>query len=143
MIEGIDLLAVVVRAASFVALLQAVGLTIFLALYRDDLRQSSRSISSLAKTSAISSVVLVVLSQGFTAARMAGEAAGMLDPKLESLSWLASNGTASIVRIIAALTIIYAMSRHSRLIDWVGCGLALVSFALTGHTTQHPLHLLL
>jgi putative copper export protein len=143
MIEGIDLLAVVVRAACFIALLQAVGLTIFVALYRNDLRDSLQSIEKLIKGFALSSILLVVMSQGFTAARMAGEISGMFDVNLESLSWLASNGTASMVRIVAAVTLMYASSRSSPLVVWIGCGLALISFALTGHTTQHPLHLLL
>ena len=131
------MLAVAIRAASFIAILQAGGIALFIALFRADLRDSLPRMSSLAIGSAVAALILILLSQAIAAANMAGDFNGMTDMSLEKLSWGSSNGAAAIVRILGALLILASAWRGISIAAWFGIVAIAVSFALTGHTATH------
>src|SRR6185503_20976298 len=59
----------------------------------------------------------------------------------ESLLLRSNSGTAHIVRVVGLAVLLLALDRASRLNTWAataGAALALLSFALMGHTTIHP-----
>jgi putative copper export protein len=72
---------------------------------------------------------------------MAGDFGSTFDPALESLLLRSNSGSAHIVRVVGLAILLLALDRASRINTWaacVGAGLALLSFALMGHTVIHP-----
>jgi putative copper export protein len=81
-----------------------------------------------------------VLHYVLTPARMAGDFGSTFDPALESLLLRSNSGSAHIVRVVGLAVLLLALDRASRLNTWAalgGAALALLSFALMGHTTIH------
>jgi putative copper resistance protein D len=82
-----------------------------------------------------------VLHYVLTPARMAGDFGSTFDPALESLLLRSNSGFAHIVRVVALAVLLLSLDRASRVNTWAATGaavLALVSFALMGHTVIHP-----
>jgi putative copper export protein len=82
-----------------------------------------------------------VLHYVLTPARMAGDFGSTFDPALESLLLQSNSGTAHIVRVVGLAILLLSLDRASKLNAWAACGgavLALLSFALMGHTVIHP-----
>jgi len=72
---------------------------------------------------------------------MAGDFGSTFDPALESLLLRSNSGSAHIVRVVGLAILLLALDRASRINTWAAClgaGLALLSFALMGHTVIHP-----
>jgi putative copper export protein len=133
-----DIVSVVIRACSFLTLLQAAGAMLFLAVFGRQLVVSRPSIQRLCMGSVIAAVVFISLHYGLEAARLAGEWGGVLDRELQGLVWQSSASTAWILRLIALLLI--ATGAHGTRIERVlvgvaGSTLAIVSFTLVGHTS--------
>jgi putative copper export protein len=137
-----DALVIGLRAIAFVALFQAAGGAIFLALYERGLAQpSTETLRNVARAAALVGLCATVLSYVLTPARMAGDFGSTFDPSLESLLLRSSSGTAHIVRVVGLAVLLLALDRASKLNTWAataGAALALVSFAFMGHTTIHP-----
>src|SRR5690349_3656321 len=94
----VDAAAALVRALSFVTVLAAAGIAIFVSLYRGFLDSSLKATLSLGRRLAFAACVLVIITQTLQAARMAGEFGGIADIELERYSWSLSTGTAAAVR---------------------------------------------
>jgi putative copper export protein len=95
----------------------------------------------VARVAALVALVAAVLHYVLTPARMAGDFGSTFDPALESLLLRSSSGTAHIVRVVGLAILLLALDRASRINTWaacVGAALALLSFALMGHTVIHP-----
>ncbi len=95
---------------------------------------------------ALAALAIVVLQYVLTPARMAGDFGRTFDPSLESLLLHSSAGTANIARVVGLALVAVSLDRANRmntLIGSAGAALAVASFALTGHTTIHPLWWLL
>jgi copper resistance protein D len=135
--DVVDVLAVAARAASFIFVLQAAGIGLFIAIYRRELRASLNNLCRHGIVFASIAIALVLISQSLSAARMAGDIGGMWDASLESLSWYSSSGAATIVRVVGAMAILIGFLRASNFILVIGVAAIVVSFALTGHTTTH------
>jgi putative copper export protein len=87
-----------------------------------------------------------VLHYVLTPARMAGDFGSTFDPALESLLLRSNSGGAHIVRVVGLAVLLLSLDRASRLNTRAaigGAGLALLSFALMGHTVIHELRWLL
>ncbi len=136
-----DALVVALRAITFVALFQAAGGAIVLAAYDRDLaRESADRVRTLTRVAALIALCAAVLHYVLTPARMAGDFGSTFDPALESLLLRSSSGGAHIVRVVGLAVLLLALDRASRLNTWAalgGAALALLSFALMGHTTIH------
>ena len=142
-----DLIVVGLRALSFVAIFQAAGTAIFLAAFGPRLDAAAgERLLSLARAAAIAALVLTVLTYVLTPARMAGNLGATFDASLDSLQLRSNAGGANIVRVVGLALLFVSLDRVSRLNTMVGLGgaaLAMLSFALMGHTAIHPLRWLL
>ena len=136
-----DALVISLRAIGFVALFQAAGAALFLALYEPHVaRPSADRLRNVARVAALVALVAAVLHYVLTPARMAGDFGSTFDPALESLLLRSSSGGAHIVRVIGLAILLLSLDRASRLNTWAACGgaaLALLSFVLMGHTVIH------
>jgi putative copper resistance protein D len=137
-----DALVIGLRAITFVALFQAAGAALFLALYAPQLaREPADKLRDWARVAALVALIAAVLHYVLTPARMAGDFGSTFDPELESLLLRSSSGGAHIVRVVGLAILLLSLDRASRLNTWAACGgasLALLSFALMGHTVIHP-----
>lgn len=135
-----DNLSVLVRALSFVALLQAAGIAMFLGLFSSQLVRAAGEIRRLGVWSAAVALPLLLSQLLLEAARMAGEFAGVFDWSLERLVFTSAAGTAFDARASGLVLILAGLSRSGRMAQGIGClGSLLVasSFALMGHTAVH------
>jgi putative copper export protein len=139
----VDVAAALVRALSFVTVLAAAGIALFVSLYRGFLDSSLKATVSLGRRLAFAACVLVIITQALQAARMAGEFSGIADIELERYSWSLSIGTAAIVRAFGALLIAWGLARSTNVARLIGVTLVVVSFPLTGHTSTQDDHWLL
>ena len=137
-----DALVIGLRAVAFVALFQAAGTAIFLAIYNRGLgREQVATLLTVARVAALVGLTAAVAHYVLTPARMAGDFGSTFDPSLESLLLRSDSGTAHIVRLVGLTVLLLALDRasvwHLRAAT-VGAALALGSFALMGHTVIHP-----
>ncbi len=136
-----DALVIGLRAIGFVALFQAAGVALFLALYeRYTTQVSADRLRAVARIAALVALIAAVLHYVLTPARMAGDFGSTFDPALESLLLRSSSGTAHIVRVVGLAILLLSLDRASKLNTWAACGgaaLALLSFVLMGHTVIH------
>jgi putative copper resistance protein D len=136
-----DALVIALRAISFVALFQAAGAALFLALYEPlTARVVADRLRTVARVAALVALIAAVLHYVFTPARMAGDFGSTFDPALESLLLRSNSGGAQIVRVVGLAILLLSLDRASRLNTYAACGgaaLALLSFLLMGHTVIH------
>jgi putative copper resistance protein D len=141
MVIGIDPLSASVRTLSFVALFQAAGIAIFVAIFGRSLGHSARRIRKLGWISAIVAIIAVSAHTALEAARLAGDLAGMLDASLQRMVLQSSIGTMLALRIAGLFLIAVSIQGRWRLhanVALLGAFIALASFAVTGHTSVHP-----
>lgn len=135
-----DTLSVLLRALSFVALLQAAGIAVFLGLFSSQLVQAASGIRRLGVWSAAVALPLLLGQLVLEAARMAGEFAGVFDWSLERLVFTSAAAAAFYARACGLLLIGAGLSgsgRIARVIACLGALLAATSFAFMGHTAVH------
>jgi copper resistance protein D len=140
-----DVLALSLRAASLVAVLQAAGVALFIWRHGAALDRAARSITTLAIASAVAGILLTVAQQLGEPARLAGSLGGILDPGLQRLSLTSAAGTAAAVRIAGlVMCLVFALAgSRFRFLAWLGVALVAISFALMGHTTTHEPRMML
>lgn len=141
-----DSAAITVRALAFVALFQALGGVLFLLLFREFVPRTADTLRRLTIGCALSGVVLLGAHQGVTAARMAGDWAGLKDAYLQRLAWSDTDGLSHLVAMSGLLLLACSLARQSSpRLAWAGPGVALVvgAFVLTGHTSVHSWRALL
>ncbi len=135
-----DVVSVCLRALSFMALLQASGICVFVSLFRPYLAQSEAGIRRLGVFSAAAALPLLAGQYLLEAARMTGEMAGSLDVSLQHLV-LRSPMALTLAARIAGLALIGVAlrirGRHS-VAGAAGVLLVAASFALMGHTAVNP-----
>jgi len=137
----IDIVAVAVRALSFIAMLQAAGIAIFLAVFGRMLSESVSDLRRMGLWSAYAGVLLVCLHQLLEAARMTGELSGALDVSLHARSLSSAIGLANGLRIAGLIAVIAALlfpHRRSVAIGIIGSLLVAAAFTVTGHTSTSP-----
>jgi putative copper export protein len=141
-----DALSVLLRALSFVALLQATGIAVFVALFSRHLVRAGDGLRRLGAWSAAVALPLLIAQLALEAARMAGEFEGVLDMSLERILLTSPAAAAFAARVLGLVVIVGGLLRGSRMAQWVACAgslLAAASYALMGHTAVHPQRLLL
>lgn len=135
-----DAISVLVRALSFVALFQAAGAGLFIALFRNDVANSLSTIRRIGLVSALAGVAFVTGHYLLEAARMAGELSGVLDMSLQRLVFDSAMSVAWALRTLGLVLIAVGLMRDgSREFMWslLGTALALIAFSLVGHTAAH------
>jgi len=142
-----DSVVLALRALSFVAIFQAVGNALFLDLFGTRLSAPvEERVRTLARIAAVAALCLAVLHYVLTPARMAGNLGAAFDPSLSELLRESDAGTAHIVRIVGLAVLFLSLDRRTRLNTIAmraAVALAILSFALMGHTVIHPLRWLL
>jgi copper resistance protein D len=139
--EGPDVLSVAFRAVSFVLLLNAAGITIFIAVFGYLLPDSVPAIAKLGWRLAIGALVFVAGHHALEAARMAGEMSGVVDPAMQTMTLRSSEGAAFALRMVGLALIALGLRRGGRaalVVGIAGAVLAVAAFTLTGHTSVTP-----
>jgi putative copper resistance protein D len=113
MMDGPDALSAALRAVSFMLLLTAAGIPVFIAIFGRFVPNSLPDIRKLGWKLTIGALVFVVAHQALEAARMAGEMSGIADPAMQRMALISPAGAAFALRIV---------------------GLALVAIGLRGGT---------
>lgn len=137
-----DALSVTLRALSFLALLQAAGIAIFVALFWPFLAESRIGIRRLGIWSVVVALTLLLAQYALEPARMADDMMGVFDPSLQRLvmrSPVAVTLAARVVGLaIIGAALVRATAAGTLAGGLVGGALVAVSFALMGHTAVHP-----
>jgi putative copper export protein len=136
----VDALSVTVRALSFVALFQAAGTTMFLAIFGHQLVETDALVRRLGIASAACAAALVVLHYALEPARMGGELAGMMDPSLQKMVIHSSATVALLLRLVGLALITFGLVRRAPLhltLGLVGTALVLIAFTTVGHTSSN------
>lgn len=138
---AVDVVSALARALSFIALFQAAGVAIFLAVFGGSLGRAAAPIRTIGLASAIVGVVLVGAHYTMEAARMAGALSGALDLSLQRLVFESSMSTGWGLRTAGLMLIAIALTRQGTV--WTstslgGAALGLAGFLFVGHTATHP-----
>lgn len=140
-----DSLSVLLRTLSFIVLLQAAGIAIFVPLFpgHTGLGMDMRRLGKLS-----AAIALPLLAGQFVleAARMAGDFSGVFDGTLQGMALASPAAATLVVRVLGVALILAGLSRASATARALGLGgafLTAASFALMGHTAVHPCRVLL
>ena len=139
-----DVISALVRALSFIALFQAAGVVMFLAIFGRGLERAYDPIRRLGFVAAIAGIVFVTTHLSLEAARMAGVLSGMFDASLQALVLDSAMSVAALLRIagLAAIaTALFSQGTTSKARMHLGLGgttLTIAGFLFVGHTAAHP-----
>ena len=138
----LDLLSTLLRGLGFIAILQAGGALLFVALLGTRLAKTRRAILQLARMAAASGTVLLIAQYVTEPARMAGALSGVMDAGLHG--YLLHTRTALVMglRLGGLLLAWLALRNEGAWVRGLGTMAAMLiaaSFATTGHTAQNPL----
>jgi copper resistance protein D len=138
---AVDAISALVRGLSFVALFQAAGMAIFVALFGRRLADTARRVRSLGFVSAVAAIVLVAAHYALEAARMAGALSGVLDPSLQQIVFASSMSTAAMWRTVGLGLIAATIRRQGKIttaVSLIGAGAVIAGFLFVGHSAIHP-----
>lgn len=134
-----DLLSTVSRGFSFVAVLQAGGAVLFVALMGPQLANARNAILKLARIAMLASLVLLVAQYLLEPARMAGTLSGMWDVGLQRFLLHTRTALVLAMRLGGLLLLWLALRQTGAWLRGLALAAALLiaaSFAATGHTAQ-------
>lgn len=136
-----DLISAAVRALSFIALFQAAGVAIFIAIFGRRLGQSVIGVRRVGFISAIAAIVLVFLHYSLEAGRMAGELSGVWDLSLQQLVLDSPMAAAFGARTVGLALIAISIRREG--VRWTFVSIAgavalVIGFLFVGHSANDP-----
>jgi copper resistance protein D len=137
----VDALSVSLRALSFLALFQATGTAIFVAIFGFGAPATESSLRRLGTCAALAALLLVCAQYLLEAARLSGELAGVFDPTLQALVMRSAPSVALAWRLLGLLVVLAALrSPHTSatVAGVLGAAIALASFTFVGHTVNQP-----
>jgi putative copper export protein len=135
---AVDALSVTLRALSFVALFQAAGIAIFLALADHTLATESE-MRRLGARFAFLAIILVTAQYALEAARMSGDFAGAMDPALQQVVLHSGASVALSWRVVGLTLILVGLRRRGlfrAMLAALGVVLLLGAFTFVGHTAK-------
>lgn len=140
-----DAAAVAARSLAWLCLYQAAGVALFTLLFATQLPSVCARARRVSGIAALGGALLVMLQVPLTAARMAGEFAGMRDASLLRLALHASHAAAAAAVLLSGLLLLAAglLLRRAQPAALLGAAVAVCAPTLTGHTSVHPQRLLL
>jgi copper resistance protein D len=135
-----DGLSVVLRALTYVLLLQAAGIALFVARFGRLLLRSREAIRRTGLGSAIGGIVAVVGCFALQAPRLAGEMSGLWDLSLHAMALHSASGEVFSLRLLGLSVLAFGLRRDDDLgaKGVIGAALAIATFLLSGHTAVHP-----
>src|SRR2546423_341044 len=98
--EGPDAWSVMLRAVSFVLLLNSAGIPIFIAMFGHLIPDSLPAITRLGWRMAVGALVVVAGHHALEAARMTGDVSGLTDPAMQAMTLRSSEGAAFALRMV-------------------------------------------
>lgn len=136
-----DTLSVILRSASFIAMFQAAGMVLFIAMFGRRLEISLPLLRRITKLSAIAAALLLAGQYALEAARMADDMSGIVDPSLQMMAMHSSSSVVLALRLLGLGVIIAAIAQGDVGITFsvIGAAVAIGSFLFTGHTAANPL----
>lgn len=137
----VDSVAVLIRGLSFIAMFQAVGGALFVALFGTDLPVSRPRIRRLLRIATLTAGALVLLQFSFEAARLSGAFSGLWDEQMQRLAWHSALGTALRLRLSGLLLVLVGLVTRRRMagpLCIVGTVVLAMAFTVIGHTVDHP-----
>jgi copper resistance protein D len=136
-----EITSAVARILSFVALFQATGAAIFLAMFGESVVRAKARIQQIGSIAAFLAIALVLTHYLLEAALMAGELAGITDASLQRMVLESPTGRMLGLRLVGLLLIalsIRSTRRFSEVVALAGAAVTLASFVVIGHTSIHP-----
>ena len=135
----IDATSALVRALSFIAMFQASGAAMDMALFGSRLQQSAPAIRKLGVVAAIAGLVLVAAHYALEAGRMAGALSGVFDPSLQQLVFDSPMRSAAGWRLAGLVMIASSLWREGRAATAIALAGALcvaIAFTFVGHAAD-------
>lgn len=135
-----DVLSAMLRALGFVAIIQAGGGALFLAVFGQDMGATRQRIESLVRISALTGAVLLAAQYLLEPARMAGVLSGIFDAQLQSFALHSRAAVVVGIRLLALVLVAAAVGCGGtvrRFIAVAGAVLIALSFPAIGHTAEH------
>lgn len=132
-----DIISALVRGLSFLALFQAAGMAIFVAIFGHRLTKTASMVRQTGFVSAILGIVLVTAQYGLEAARMAGDLSGAFDLSLQRLVFDSPVSTAWMLRSIGLALVAATIRREGKpatVLGVIGALVTVVAFSFVGHT---------
>lgn len=134
-----DAVSAFVRALSFIALFQAAGIAIFVAIFGRRLDLALPLIRRVGLVSAVAALLFVSVHYSLEAARMAGALAGAFDLSLQQIVFESPMSAADGMRIAGLVLIAAAINREGT--TWTrfgvaGAALTIIGFLFVGHTAS-------
>lgn len=136
----VDALSVTLRALSFVALFQAAGNAMFIALFGREVPDTARAMRRIGAISAVAAVALVLGHYALEAGRMSGDLAGVTDMSLQGLVLHSSSSVALAWRLSGLAFVAIGLrttNTSGTVLSLIGATLAVGAFTFTGHTAAH------
>lgn len=135
-----DTVAIFLRAAAFVATMQAAGAAMYLSLFGAMLAKSASAVRTIGAGSTLIAVIFTCAHHLIQPARMTGAFAGIFDGTLQAIYLTTDAATANAVRIFGLVTMALGLAmpgRPAAAFSLIGATLVVVSFGLMGHTAAH------
>lgn len=136
----VDVLSTLLRAGSFIAMFQAGGIAIFLAMFGRRITHASQRVRLTGFVSAIAGLLLVSAQYLLEAARMAGAMTGLFDRQLQQLVFDSAMRMAANGRLLGLVLIAVTVRREGRvatLASLLGMCFIVAGFTFVGHTADH------
>jgi putative copper export protein len=136
-----DLLSATLRGLAFIAVLQAGGAALFLALFGRSLDHARPRIRKLALNAVLASVLLLTVQYLLEAARMTGELSGLFDASLQGLVLHSTAFTILVLRLFGIALVASSLAHNAlgrSVLGIVGAVSIAASFVFTGHTASSP-----
>jgi putative copper resistance protein D len=133
----VDVVSIALRTLGLATLLQAAGVAIFIALFRNTGFQTTFALKRWVRLCAAIALPALLVQYLLEAARMAGELSGVMDVDLQMLALHSSTSIALALRLTGLLIILAGLRRATNSVLLIGAFIALLSFIFTGHTSTH------
>ncbi|HEY6823180.1 MAG TPA: CopD family protein [Steroidobacteraceae bacterium] len=143
---AVDVLSVTLRALSFLALFQAAGIALFLALRERQLPHTEGALQRIGTLAALIATTLCLAHYALEAARMSGELGGVLDGALQGMVLHSAAGVTLSWRLLGLVLIVAGLwlgGLTGRTAAIVGTVVLLASFTFIGHTSKDAVRWLL
>lgn len=135
--NALDSVVVVLRAATFITLLQTAGAALYLVIFRNRLVQTSGFVRSLGVIAAVIGAILIVARYLVEPARLTGALSGMLDVSVHAFVMTSGLGVSQSMRLLGTVIVGFALLRSKdppARFALVGVALIALSFSFMGHT---------
>ena len=136
-----DILSTALRALGFVAVLQAGGSALLLALFGDGIEAARRPIVRLTRMAALVAAGLLLVQYLLEPARMAGSLAGVGDAELQRFALHTLAARVLVIRLAGLALVIWGLRGSGaglRSFGLAGAILIALSFAAIGHSAESP-----